>query len=110
MTFLDKNRLKGRTEHELLKSTWEGEIFGVGMMEAVAKRYPEYADEATACATMEWYNVHRCEEFGHETGVSISLEDAEKLGREGAEFVSKRSFKTVAELTETETPGRRRDV
>jgi hypothetical protein len=67
MTFLDKQRFVGRTEHEMLKASWEGEIFGVGMMEALAKRYPEHADHATACATMEWFNVHRCEEFGHET-------------------------------------------
>jgi hypothetical protein len=53
---------------------------------------------------MEWFNVHRCEEFGHETGVYVTLEQAEKLGREGAELVRKHSFTTVAKMTVAETP------
>jgi uncharacterized membrane protein len=105
MTFVEKHRFGGAgTEQELLKTSWEGEIFGVGMMEELAKRYPEHADHATACATMEWYNAHRCEEFGHETGVYVTLEKAEKLGREGAELVRRHSFETVAKLTAAETP------
>jgi hypothetical protein len=105
MTFVEKHRFAGgRTEDALLKTSWEGEIFGVGMMEQLAKRYPEHAGHATACATMEWFNVHRCEEFGDETGVYVTLEQAEKLGREGAELVRKHSFTTVAKMTAAETP------
>jgi hypothetical protein len=65
--------------------SWEGEIFGVGMFEALAGKYP---GQLTACATMEWFNVHVCEEFGHGAGVHVSLEEAEKLGREGPWFKS----------------------
>jgi uncharacterized membrane protein/rubrerythrin len=104
MTFLDRQRFEGRTMQEMLKVSWEGEIYGVGMMEELAKRYPEHADHATACATMEWFNVHRCEEFGHEVGVYVTLEQAEKLGREGAELVRRHSFKSAAKLTAAETP------
>ena len=58
MTFVEKHRLGGgRTEHDWLKMSWEGEIFGVGMFEAMADTQPEHADEATACATMEWFNI-----------------------------------------------------
>jgi hypothetical protein len=89
----------GRTEKERLKMSWEGEIFGVGMMEALAESDPEHADEHTACATMEWFNIHYIEDFAHEAGVHVSLEDAEKLGREGAQLVDKHSFEKVAKLT-----------
>jgi hypothetical protein len=45
MTFIEKHRLGGtRTEHERLKVSWEGEIFGVGMFEAMAEIQPEHAD------------------------------------------------------------------
>ena len=74
------------------------------MMEAMAERYPEYADEHTACATMEWFNIHYIEPFAHEAGVHVSLKDAEKLGREGAELAKKHSFEHVAKLTIAETP------
>jgi hypothetical protein len=104
MTFIQKHRLGGWTEHERLKVSWEDEIFGVGMMEKIAEMYPERADEATACATMEWFNIHRLEDFGHAAGVHVSLKDAEKLGREGAELVQKHSFEHVAKLTIEETP------
>jgi hypothetical protein len=105
MSFVEKHHYgSGHTEQALLRNSWEGEIFGTAMMEEVAKTYPEYADAATAGATMEWFNVHRCEEFGHETGVSVSLEKAEKLGREGVELVRKHSFKTMAKITAAETP------
>jgi uncharacterized membrane protein len=105
MTFVEKHRLSGhRGEQALLKMSWEGELFGVGMFEAMAERYPEYADVCTACATMEWFNIHYIEPFGHEAGVHVSLEDAEKLGREGAAFVRHASFKHVAKLTIDETP------
>jgi hypothetical protein len=105
MTFVEKHRLDvGRTDRERLKTSWEGEIFGVGMMEAMAKMYPEHADEHTACATMEWFNIGYIEDFGHAAGVHVSLEDAEKLGREGAELVEKHSFEHVAKLTMAETP------
>jgi uncharacterized membrane protein len=105
MTFIEKHRLGGgRTEHEWLKMSWEGEIFGVGMFEAMAEIQPEHADEATACATMEWFNIHRLEDFGHAAGAIVSLEDAEKLGREGAKLVRKHSFERVAKLTIEETP------
>src|SRR5664279_496212 len=104
MTFMDRQRFEGRTMQEMLKASWEGEIYGVGMMEELAKRYPEHADQATACATMEWFNVHRCEEFGHEVGVYVTLEQAEKLGREGAELVRRHSFESAAKLTAAETP------
>jgi hypothetical protein len=83
---------------------WEGEIFGVGMLETMAEMYPEHADEATACATMEWFNIGRCEEFGHDAGVDVSLKDAEKLGQEGARLTRKHSFETLAKLTIAETP------
>jgi hypothetical protein len=105
MTFVEKHRLEvGRTDQDRLKVSWEGEIYGVGMMEAMAETYPEYADEHTACATMEWFNIHYIEDFAHQAGVHISLKDAEKLGREGAELVAKHSFEFVAKLTIKETP------
>jgi hypothetical protein len=84
--------------------SWEGEIFGVGMFEAMAEIQPEHADAATACATMEWFNIHRLEEFGHAAGVHVSLEQAEKLGCEGAKLVRTHSFEHVAKLTIEETP------
>jgi hypothetical protein len=91
MTFVEKPRFGGgRTEQ--VKMSWEGEIFGVGLFEALAEMYPEHADEATACARMEWFNIHRCEDFGHHGGVHVSLEQAEKLGREGADLARKHSF------------------
>jgi hypothetical protein len=105
MTFVEKHRFGGgHGEKAWLKMSWEGEIFGVGMMEALAESDPEHADEHTACATMEWFNIHYIEDFGHEAGVHVSLEDAEKLGREGAELVHKHSFEHVAKLTIAETP------
>jgi uncharacterized membrane protein len=105
MTFVEKHRLEvGHTDRERLKTSWEGEIFGVGMMEALAETYPEYADEHTACATMEWFNIGYIEDFAHAVGVHVSLKDAEKLGREGAELVAKHSFEHVAKLTIAETP------
>jgi hypothetical protein len=105
MTFVEKHRLEvGHTDRERLKTSWEGEIFGVGMMEALAESDPEHADEHTACATMEWFNIHYIEDFAHAAGVHISLKDAEKLGREGGELVEKHSFEFVAKLTIKETP------
>jgi hypothetical protein len=105
VTFVEKHRFgDGRGEKAWLKMSWEGEIFGVGMMEAMAEMYPEHADEATASATMEWFNIHVLEDFGHQAGVHVSLEDAEKLGREGAQLARRHSFKTVAKLTAEETP------
>jgi uncharacterized membrane protein len=105
VTFVEKHRFGGgRTEQAMLKIAWEGEIFGVGLAEAIAEKYPELADKATAVATMEWLNVHHAEEFGHAAGLSISLEQAEKLGREGTELVRKHSFEHVAKATMKETP------
>jgi hypothetical protein len=96
MTFVEKHRFGGgHGEQAWLKMSWEGEIFGVGMLETMAEMYPEHADEATACATMEWFNIGRCEEFGH---------DAEKLGQEGARLTRKHSFETLAKMTVAETP------
>jgi uncharacterized membrane protein len=74
------------------------------MFEAMAEIQPERADEAMACATMEWFNIHRLEDFGHAAGVHVSLEQDEKLGREGAKLVRKHSFEKVAKLTIAETP------
>ncbi|HEY6761763.1 MAG TPA: hypothetical protein VI318_19845 [Baekduia sp.] len=70
----------------------------------MADTQPEHADEATACATMEWFNIHRLEEFGYAAGVHVSLEKAEKLGCEGADLVRKHSFEEVGKLTVEETP------
>jgi hypothetical protein len=53
---------------------------------------------------MEWFNIHRLEDFGHAAGVYVTLEDAEKLGNEGAKLVRKHSFEHVAKLTIAETP------
>ena len=87
MTFVEKHRFAGsHTEKTLLKIAWEGELFGVGMFETLAEMYPEHAAEFTACATLEWFNIHYCEPFGHAAGMHITLEQAEKLGREGAAF------------------------
>jgi uncharacterized membrane protein len=105
MTFVEKHRLiGGRTEQEFLKISWEGEIYGVGMFEEMAKKYPEYADKATAVATMECLNVHLAEPFGHDAGVVVSLKQAEKLGREGAALVRKHSFDHVTKEAMRETP------
>lgn len=105
MTFIEKHRLTGgKTEQDMLKITWEGEISGTGMFEALAEKYPEYAEKATAVATMEWLNAHLSEDFGHDAGLTVSLEQAEKLGREGAEMVTKHSFEHLVHLIMTETP------
>ncbi|WP_137988395.1 hypothetical protein [Streptomyces vilmorinianum] len=104
MTFVEKKRLDvGRSEKALLKVSWEGELFGVGLFEAAAERFPEHADVFTACATMEWINIHDCEPLGHSLGVHITLEEAEKLGREGEAFARHLSFKHLAEITSIET-------
>ena len=105
MTFVEKQRFGGgRTEQALLKIAWEGELFGVGLFEALTEMYPEHAEEFTACATMEWFNVHYCEPFGHDAGVHVSLEQAEKLGREGAAFARRhRTFEGVAKVAIRET-------
>jgi uncharacterized membrane protein len=108
VTFIKKDRLRGdeaegRTERGLLKLSWEGELFGVGLFETMAEMYPEHAEVLTACATMEWFNVHYCEPLGHAAGVHISLEEAEKLGREGEEVARHESFKHVAETAIVET-------
>jgi hypothetical protein len=105
VTFVERHRLRSDgSERTALKITWEGEIYGVGMFETLAETHPEYADKATAVATMEWLNVHLCEDFGHARGLSISLEQAEKLGREGAEFARKHSFERVTKTAIMETP------
>jgi hypothetical protein len=105
VTFVEKDRLHaGHGEQAWLRISWEGEIFGTAMFEAMAEKYPELADKATAAATMEWLNVHLLEEFGHETGVHVSLEQAEKLARKGTEMVQKKSFDDVAKEAMRETP------
>jgi hypothetical protein len=105
MTFVEKHRFAGgRSEPELLKLSCEGEIFGVGLFETMADRYPEYADVLTASATMEWFNVHTCESFGHAAGVHVSPELAEKLDARGATFAKRRSFEQAAKVTIAETP------
>jgi hypothetical protein len=105
VTFVEKHRLiGGRTEKEFLKISWEGEIFGTATFEAIAEKYPEHADKATAVATMEWFNVHRLEDFGHDAGVTVSLEQAEKLARQGTEMARKHSFEHVAKEAMRETP------
>jgi hypothetical protein len=49
MAFVEKHRFdEGRGERAWLKMSWEGEIFGVGIFEEMAKKYPEHADKATA--------------------------------------------------------------
>jgi hypothetical protein len=105
MTFVEKHRFAGgRTEKAMLKKAWEGELFGVGMFETLAEMYPDHAEEFTACATLEWFNVHYCEPFGHAAGVHVTLEQAEKLGREGAAAARRiRSFEAMAKLTIVET-------
>jgi uncharacterized membrane protein len=105
MTIMESNRMKGDgTERTALKLAWEGEIYGAGMFEALAEKYPELADKATAVATMEWLNVHLCEEFGHARGMSVSVELAEKLGREGAKDVEKHSIESLTKVAIAETP------
>ena len=104
MTFMEKERFgKDRSERALLKVAWEGELFGVGLFEAMAEKHPEHADLLTACATMEWFNVHYCEPLGHAAGVHVSLKDAEKEGREGEEFARHASFENIARVAIVET-------
>ena len=105
MTFVEKQRFAGsHTEKALLKISWEGELFGVGLFEAWTEMFPEHAQELTACATMEWFNVHYIESFGHDAGVVVTLEQAERLGREGVSYAQKhRSFEGIAKLLQEET-------
>jgi uncharacterized membrane protein len=105
MSFVEKHRFAGsRTEQAMLKIAWEGEIFGVGMFETLAEMYPDHAKVLTAIATMEWFNTHYCEAFGHDAGMSVSLEQAEWLGREGAAFARHlRTFKSAADVMIVET-------
>jgi hypothetical protein len=95
VTFVEKDRLHaGHGERAWLTISWEGEIFGTAMFETMAEKYPELADKATAAANMEWLNVHLAEEFGHETGVHVSLEQAEKLARKGTEMCRRSPSRT----------------
>lgn len=105
MTYVEKHRFAGSlTEQTILKLAWEGEIFGVGMFETLTLKFPEHAEILTAAATMEWLNVHLLEDFGHAGGVQLTVEEAENLGRAGAEFGRKSgSFETMARLTIAET-------
>jgi uncharacterized membrane protein len=105
MTFVEKDRFEGgHTEKAWLKISWEGELFGVGLFEAWTEMFPEHAKELTACATMEWFNVHYIEPFGHDAGEVVTLERAEKLGREGVSYARKhRSFEGIAKLMQEET-------
>src|SRR5262245_22552238 len=87
MTFVEKHRFAGgRSEAALLKIAWDGEIFGVGFCEGLSEKFPEHAEIFTACATMEWLNAHLSEDVAHDGGMHVSLEWAEKLANEGAEF------------------------
>ena len=53
---------------------------------------------------MEWLNVHLCEPFGHDAGTYVTLEQAERLGREGAAYARhQRSFDKVGKLMIEET-------
>ena len=105
MTFVEKHRFEGgRTEREILKIAWEGEIFGAGQFESMAERYTERAPELTACATTEWLNAHLCEDFGHAAGVHVCIEQAERLGNEGETLAGlSRSFHAAARMTIVET-------
>jgi hypothetical protein len=111
MTFVEKHRYGGgRGERAWLTTSWEGEIFGVGMFEAMADTQPEHADEATACATMEWFNIHRLEEFGHAAGVHVSLEQAEKTRLRGCQAGAHALVRTGGEAHDRGDPGGRQDV
>jgi hypothetical protein len=104
MTFLDGRTFAGG-QAALLRGSWEGEIFGVGLFEALVDAYPEHSDVLTACATMEWLNVHLCEDPGHDAGIHVSVGAAEKLGNAGAEFArTLRSFRSVAKVAIAVTP------
>ncbi|MEU1185895.1 hypothetical protein ABZ464_51460 [Streptomyces sp. NPDC005820] len=105
MTFMEKHRFAGsHTEKSILKLSWEGEFFGVGLFEELARMYPEHADEMTACATMEWFNTHYCEPFTHDAGMHVTVERAEKLGREGVALARHyRTFEGIAKATIEET-------
>ena len=53
---------------------------------------------------MEWFNIHCCEPFGHDAGIHVTLEQAEKLRREGTAMARHlRSFEAVAKVTIEET-------
>ena len=105
MSFMEKHRFAiSPTQQALLKMAWEGAIFGTAMCEAMAEKFPEYAKELTAGATMEWYNVHYCEEFGHDLGVHVSLAEAEAIGQAGTRFFQSHTFETAARVTMAETP------
>ena len=105
MSFMEKHRFAiSPTQQALLKMAWEGEIFGTAMCEAMAEKFPEYTKELTAGATMEWYNVHYCEEFGHDLGVHVSLAEAEAIGQAGTRFFQSHTFETAARVTMAETP------
>lgn len=99
MSFAEKHRFAGgRTEEALLKITWEGEIFGVGMFETLAEMFLDHAEMFTAIATVEWCNAH-------DAGISVSLEQAERLGREGAAFARQlRTFERMVQVMKVETP------
>ena len=106
MSFADKQLLSGAlTEQALLRLSWEAEIFGVGMFETLADMYPGRAGVLTACARMEWFNVHYCEPLGHDAGAHVSLERTEALARAGAALGRNlRTFERVAKLMVLEAP------
>jgi hypothetical protein len=74
MTFVEKHRFAGsHTEKTILKLSWEGEFFGVGLFEELIPMYPEHGEELTACSRLEWFNVHYCEPFAHDAGVHVTV-------------------------------------
>lgn len=77
---------------------------GVGLLEGLAEKFPKHAAILTSGATMEWLNVHMCEEFGHDSGMHVSLERAAKLAHEGYAFAQHiPSFEFIAKLVIVET-------
>src|SRR5262245_34950454 len=106
MKFAGKDRFAGRLRVQaMLRLSWEAEIFGVAMMEALAEMHPRHAEVLTACANMEWFNVGYCARFGHAAGMHVSVERAERLGRLGAATSrGLRTFDLAAKLMIVETP------
>lgn len=106
MGMIPKDRsLETNDEQELLQTTWEGEYFGTGIFLEMLEKYPQYTDESRACAQMEWRNVQWCKRVAQELDVHLTLEQAEKRMRQGAEFVRKAaSFEEMATAMKKETP------
>ncbi|CAE7572668.1 unnamed protein product [Symbiodinium natans] len=107
ITVAEEGRIFGQMRLEaLLRLSWEGEYFGVGMLEELAEMYPQHSEILTACANMEWFNIGYCKKFCDDAKMEITDTHAEAVIRMGAAMARRtlRTFELAAKLMIVETP------